>query len=292
MTDTEQLRKKFGAIMMGYSSKGELLCVAPWTEGKGPSGELSFNLAKGNPQEGLSPEENMEAEFQEETSIYLHPLRASGGIIHEERLEPVIYEGQSGELTALESKLVVVNNIMALQGHKLIPQNSLKTAQQLAAEDKQLPELSDMLHCLYTGELRGQDRCLIANQVGKQTIKQYIKKPIHTEQEWNTLLNMPEIKAALIDDMHAIRRCLEEQGKLSDKKGVKLDHKGSRPLRYFQEGASILPVEEYIDAIKTHANKPGREVYKKVMLGDKVGEGQLQAVEQAVEQSGRASRII
>jgi hypothetical protein len=50
-----------------------------------------------------------------------------------------------------------------------------------------------------------------------------------------------------------LRKKFEEPGIVDDRNGIKIDNK-YRPLTYFQEGVSILPLEDYIEKLHEAGN--------------------------------------
>ncbi|MBN66582.1 MAG: hypothetical protein CMM94_03325 [Rickettsiales bacterium] len=90
---------------------------------------------------------------------------------------------------------------------------------------------------------------------------------IETPEQLDDLFQTTSIQNTIKDDLKAIRKFMEGQGKygdvfekigmeplINDAKGFKMDTK-QHPLRYYQESADIIPAEEYLERMVSFAEE-------------------------------------
>lgn len=255
---------KYGVIMMGKMGN-ETVVVAPYTEGRFSDGERAYSLPKGDPKEGATRKASADSEFREETGIDIELLERSdakygaASIIGREELAPVVYPSNKGEPTTLHLDVVVVENIGDLMPHLKGNGAVFQPATALAAASG-LPSFEENLTILHQHGL---------------------PEHIRTQEELDTLTRDKTFKKQYQPAFSALRKKLEQAGIINDEAGIKIDDK-IRPGHYFQEGAVIIPVSEYADAVKSFGT--GRESdelvqgYRTSMLGKKDMQGQIEGV--------------
>lgn len=270
---------KFGVIMVGKVN-GETVIVAPFTEGRFSEEERAFSVPKGDPKSD-DRKVNANSEFKEETGIDIdllernpnHPFRrgndgndifSGARIVQRIEIAPQQYPANSGKETELNLDVVLVDNIAGLLPHLKGRQGEFILARE-QAKKQGLPTFEELL----------------------ATMRQHgLPDTVTTEAEFDTHIENRDNKKALQGGFNAIRADLEEKGLVGDIEGVKFDNK-INPLRYFQEGAVIIPVDQYEAEVRNFGNgSTDRKAqgYKASMVGNGDMPGQLDAVLTAISQ--------
>lgn len=271
---------KYGVLVLGWH-EDQLMCIAPYTEGRFTDNALALTVAKGDPIAGLDVHASADAELYQETGINLNDPNVEPLILQRFNHTPdsgVIYPANSGKPTQLYLDLVIVKDISLLTSKLKGQQSSyIESARQQAAQVEDLPTFQEILTSLKKDpHITGLDT-------------------ITTEEEFDNYLSNKQnagSRKIIQTKLTAIREDLEEHGLISDLQGIKFDNKINLG-RYFQEGALLMPYDKYLEKIQDFGKKPpanAREAgYIKSMLGNSDREdGQLHAVMNLVSQHAEA----